>query len=192
MENQLSSDERRFLLDLARRRMTQAVTGRPASDTRDPEIPLNLQINGASFVTLTIAGELRGCIGTLEAYQPLYRDVAEHARQAALEDYRFSPVSEVELPLIEIEISRLTSPIPLPYSHPADLPGLLHPNTDGVILKDGGRRATFLPQVWSQLPDAGVFLSHLCQKMGAPPDLWRRKVLDVSIYHVEEFSESRL
>jgi len=190
MDNQLSSDERRFLLDLARRAMTQAVSGRPASDTPDPIIPHNLQQKGASFVTLTIAGELRGCIGTLEAYQPLYRDVTDHARQAALEDYRFSPVSEVELPLIEIEISHLTSPVPLPYNNPADLPGLLRPSIDGVILKDGGRRATFLPQVWSQLPNADMFLSHLCQKMGAPSDHWRRKVLEVSVYHVEEFSEA--
>ena len=190
MEDQLSSEERRFLLGLARRTMTRAVTGRSEDETQDPEIPHNLQKNGASFVTLTIEGELRGCIGTLEAYQPLYRDVTDHARQAALEDYRFSPVSEVELPLIEIEISRLTSPMPLPYSNPADLPGLLHPDIDGIILKDGGRRATFLPQVWAQLPDGGMFLSHLCQKMGAPSDLWRRKVLEVSIYHVEEFSEA--
>ncbi len=189
MENQLSSDERRFLLELARRTMTRAVTGQPAGNTPDPEIPHNLKINGASFVTLTISGELRGCIGTLEAYQPLYRDVADHARQAALEDYRFPPVSEVELPLIDIEISRLTSPMPLPYSNPADLPGLLHPDIDGIILKDGARRATFLPQVWQQLPDADMFLSHLCQKMGAASDLWRRKMLEVSIYHVEEFSE---
>jgi len=190
MENQLSSDERRFLLELARRSMTEAVTGRSAIKTPDLPIPPNLQKIGASFVTLTIAGELRGCIGSLKAYQPLHRDVADHARQAALEDYRFSPVSEVELPLIEIEISHLTSPTPLPYSNPVDLPGLLRPNIDGVILKDGGRRATFLPQVWAQLPDAGMFLSHLCQKMGAPSDLWRRKVLEVSIYHVEEFCEA--
>lgn len=189
MENQLSSDERRFLLDLARRKISQAVTGQPVGKTHDPVIPLNLQKNGASFVTLTIAGDLRGCIGTLEAYQPLYRDVADHARQAALEDYRFSPVSEAELPLIEIEISHLTSPVPLLYNSPADLPGLLHPDIDGVILKDGGRRATFLPQVWAQLPEPHMFLSHLCQKMGAQPDLWRRKLLEVSIYHVEEFRE---
>jgi AMMECR1 domain-containing protein len=67
---------------------------------------------------------------------------------------------------------------------------LLHPNVDGVILKDGGRRATFLPQVWAQLPESQMFLSHLCQKMGVQPDLWRRKLLEVSIYHVEEFRET--
>lgn len=191
MANQLSMDERRFLLDLARRTIKKAVTGHVSAETDRQEIPPVLQENGASFVTLTIAGELRGCIGTLEAYQPLYRDVADHARQAALEDYRFPPVSAEEIPLIAIEISRLTPPVPLRYSNPVDLPTLLHPNVDGVILKDGGRRATFLPQVWEQLPDIGMFLSHLCQKMGSQPDLWRRKVLEVSIYHVEEFSEKQ-
>jgi AmmeMemoRadiSam system protein A len=189
MVNQLSRDERYFLLDLARRTIKKAVTGHAGAEVSGEAIPRVLQENGASFVTLTIASELRGCIGTLEAYQPLYRDVADHARQAALEDYRFPPVSTEEVPLLEIEISRLTPPVPLRYSSPADLPALLHPNLDGVILKDGGRRATFLPQVWEQLPDVGLFLSHLCQKMGAQPDLWRRKVLEVSIYHVEEFSE---
>ena len=157
----------------------------------DPElISEKLQKKGASFVTLTIEGDLRGCIGTLEAFQPLFRDVQDHALQAALEDYRFPPVTEEELPLISIEISRLTPPVPLPYKNPLDLPKLLKPNLDGVILKDGFRRATFLPQVWEQLPEAGMFLSHLCQKMGSAPDLWRRKVLEVFIYHVEEFSEA--
>jgi uncharacterized protein len=186
----LTSEEKRFLLNLARETMTEAVTGRRKKEVDLNQVLENLKQKGASFVTLTISGDLRGCIGTLEAFQPLYRDVQDHAVQAALEDYRFPPVSPDELPLISIEISHLTAPVPLPYSKPLDLPGLLHPDVDGVIIKDGYRRATFLPQVWEQLPDAPMFLSHLCQKMGAPPDLWRHKLLDVSIYHVEEFSES--
>jgi len=190
METKLTSDEREFLLILARKSMTNAITGKSKSETDAALIPDTLKQKGASFVTLTIEGDLRGCIGTLEAFQPLYRDVQDHAVQAALEDYRFPPVTEEELPLISIEISRLTPPVPLAYHNPADLPKLLKPNFDGVILKDGFRRATFLPQVWDQLPDAGMFLSHLCQKMGDAPDVWRRKVLEVSIYHVEEFSES--
>jgi uncharacterized protein len=190
MDTHLSSDEKKFLLNLARKSMTNAVAGKPNSAADSMSIPNSLTQNGASFVTLTINGDLRGCIGTLEAYQPLYQDVEDHAVQAALEDHRFPPVTKDELPLISIEISRLTPPVPLVYHIPADLLKLLKPNLDGVILKDGFRRATFLPQVWEQLPDAGMFLSHLCQKMGSAPDLWRRKVLEVSIYHVEEFSES--
>jgi uncharacterized protein len=187
----LTSEEKRFLLNLAREAMTDAVTGKRKKEIDPGQVPENVKQKGASFVTLTIAGDLRGCIGTLEAFQPLYRDVQDHAVQAALEDYRFPPVSPDELPLVSIEISHLTAPVPFPYTKPLDLPGLLHPHVDGVILKDGYRRATFLPQVWEQLPDAPMFLSHLCQKMGAAPDLWRQKILDVAIYHVEEFRESQ-
>lgn len=190
MNGSLSPDDRKRLLELAREAMTDAVTGKRKKDIDISSISDPLRQIGASFVTLTIEGDLRGCIGTLEAYQPLYRDVQDHAIQAALEDYRFPPVTAEEIPLISIEISRLTSPVPLPYKKPEELPGLLKPHVDGVILKDGFHRATFLPQVWQQLPEPPIFLSHLCQKMGAAPDLWKRKVLEVSIYHVEEFSES--
>ena len=190
MNGSLSPDDRKRLLELAREAMTDAVTGKRKKDIDISSISDPLRQIGASFVTLTIEGELRGCIGTLEAYQPLYRDVQDHAIQSALEDYRFPPVTAEEIPLISIEISRLTSPVPLPYKKPEELPGLLKPHVDGVILKDGFHRATFLPQVWQQLPEPPIFLSHLCQKMGAAPDLWKRKVLEVSIYHVEEFSES--
>lgn len=190
MNGSLSPDDRKRLLELAREAMTDAVTGKRKKDIDISSISDPLRQIGASFVTLTIEGDLRGCIGTLEAYQPLYRDVQDHAIQSALEDYRFPPVTAEEIPLISIEISRLTSPVPLPYKKPEELPGLLKPHVDGVILKDGFHRATFLPQVWQQLPEPPIFLSHLCQKMGAAPDLWKRKVLEVSIYHVEEFSES--
>lgn len=191
METKLSPEDRKFLLQLARETMENAVNGKPKPQREPDSIPESCRQKGASFVTVTIEGELRGCIGTLEAYKPLFTDVQDHAVQAALEDYRFPPVSSEELPLISIEVSRLTTPVPLHYDSPADLATLLKPHIDGVILKDGYRRATFLPQVWEQLPEPGMFLAHLCQKMGTSPDLWRHKVLEVSIYHVEEFSESR-
>jgi AmmeMemoRadiSam system protein A len=108
---------------------------------------------------------------------------------AALQDYRFPPVSPEELDNIQIEISRLTPLVPVEFENPEDLPNHLRQNIDGVVLRDGIRRATFLPQVWEKLPDAVMFLNHLCQKMGAPPDLWRRKKLDAWIYQVEEFHE---
>jgi AmmeMemoRadiSam system protein A len=148
-----------------------------------------LRAPGASFVTLTVEGVLRGCIGALEPYQSLAEDVREHARAAALEDYRFPPVSPEELERINIEVSRLTTPQPLGYSEPDQLPGLLRPGVDGVVLMDGYRRATFLPQVWEKLPNPIDFLEHLCVKMGASPDLWKRKKLEVLIYQVEEFHE---
>jgi AmmeMemoRadiSam system protein A len=138
---------------------------------------------------LTVHGQLRGCIGALESYQPLAQDVREHAAAAALEDPRFPPVSERELNGIEIEVSRLTRPNPLDYKDAEDLLSKLQPHVDGVVLRDTFRRATFLPQVWEKIPDPAEFLNNLCYKMGASPDLWRRKHLDVLTYQVEEFRE---
>jgi AmmeMemoRadiSam system protein A len=132
---------------------------------------------------------LRGCIGALEPYQALAEDVREHAVAAALEDYRFPPVQRAELGNIQIEVSRLTIPEKLDYRDPADLLAKLHPGVDGVILRDGIRRATFLPQVWEKIPDAKSFLANLCYKMGAAPDAWKRKHLEVLVYQVEEFHE---
>jgi AmmeMemoRadiSam system protein A len=190
MENPLSEHEKDFLLTLARQTIVKAVSHQPLPNWHDAVLTAALSQKGASFVTLTLDGQLRGCIGSLEAYQSLVEDVRDHARQAALEDYRFPPVTNAEIPRLHIEISRLTPSETLSYHKPEDLPGLLKPNVDGVILKDGFRRATFLPQVWQQLPEAEEFLSHLCTKMGAASDLWMRKVLEVSIYHVEEFEEN--
>jgi AmmeMemoRadiSam system protein A len=190
----LTPEERRLLLQLARRSIEQAVCGNTGLAVNPPfdleNLTPSLRENGVCFVTLTLpGGELRGCIGGLEATQPLAADVCEHAVAAALDDYRFTPVVPEELPLLQIEISRLTPPQPIDYDHPENLPDLLHPNVDGVVLRDGFRRATFLPQVWEKLPDPCAFLSHLCQKMGAASDLWRRRKLQVEIYHVEEFHE---
>ena len=190
MPMQLTPDERTTLLKIARQALIDAANNRSASPLPEDLPPALLEI-GASFVTLTVRGQLRGCIGTLEAYQPLARDVRQRAAQAATQDYRFPKVRPSEVDSIHIEISRLTKPVPLPYSEPADLPRLLRPKVDGVVLSDGMHEATFLPQVWEQLPDPADFLSHLCQKMGAQPDLWRCRVLNAEIYQVEEFKESR-
>jgi AmmeMemoRadiSam system protein A len=189
MSEPLSQEDREFLLRLARTAIESAVRGEKLPPTDFTALTPVLRQNGAVFVTLTISGNLRGCIGALEPYQPLAQDVREHAVAAALEDPRFPPVSVNELPRIHIEISRLTHPVPLPYTDTADLLRKLRPGVDGVILRDGYRRATFLPQVWEQLPEKEEFLSHLCAKMGASPNTWRTKPLDVQIYQVEEFHE---
>lgn len=185
----LTEQEKQILLRLARKAVESAANGRALPPLDLQTLPPALQEQGATFVTLTIGGELRGCIGTLEAHQPLAADVREHAVAAAREDYRFPPVGPGELPRLEIEVSRLTAPVPLQYESPEELPEKLRPGIDGVILMDGFHRATFLPQVWEKLPDAQEFLSHLCQKMGAPAGLWRRKRLQVYTYQVEEFHE---
>lgn len=189
MDAQLTAEEKQTLLRLAREALHEGVTGHALPPLKLESLTPALRADGASFVTLTVGGQLRGCIGALEPYQPLARDVQEHAVSAALEDPRFPPVSPAELDGIQIEISRLTFPRDLTYQDPADLLTHLHPHVDGVTLRDGFRRATFLPQVWDKIPDKEEFLDNLCYKMGAAPDTWRRKHLDVQVYQVEEFSE---
>ena len=96
---------------------------------------------------------------------------------------------EPELDSIQIEVSRLTSPVPLEYKDVQDLLSKLCPHTDGVVVRDGFQRATFLPQVWEKISDPAEFLSNLCYKLGAHPDLGRHKLLDIFTYRVEEFHE---
>jgi AmmeMemoRadiSam system protein A len=165
------------------------VTGVPLEPLDIEELPLKLQQPGVTFVTLTIDGNLRGCVGALEPYQSLVEDVREHAAAAALKDYRFTPVSPDELENISIEISRLTPPEPLDYDGPDELVDKLRPGVDGVVMRDGLHRATFLPQVWEKVTSPTTFLEHLCQKMGAPANLWRRKQLEILVYQVEKFHE---
>jgi AmmeMemoRadiSam system protein A len=189
MEDRLTDEEKQILLRLARQALVEAVNNRRLRPLDLNDLPERLKEHGATFATLTWRGNLRGCIGALEPSLPLAEDVREHTRAAALEDYRFPPVQPAEAGEISIEISRLTIPQPLDYEGPVDLLEKLRPGIDGVILMDGHRRATFLPQVWEKLPDKVTFLEHLCQKMGSPPDIWRRRKLKVSIYQVEEFHE---
>ncbi|NCP85757.1 MAG: AmmeMemoRadiSam system protein A [Anaerolineae bacterium CG_4_9_14_3_um_filter_57_17] len=184
----ISLAEQKILLHLARQTLTAAVRGE-ALPPLPADLPEVLLRPGAAFVTLTEAGNLRGCVGSLEAHQPLVADVREHAVDAALNDYRFEPVRPEELPEIHIELSYLTPPQPLEYTNPQDLPAKLRSGVDGVTLRDGLRRATFLPQVWAQLPEKSEFLNHLCQKMGAPADLWQKKRLEVFTYQAQEFHE---
>jgi AmmeMemoRadiSam system protein A len=188
-ERHLTENDRTYLLKLARESIENY-----ANDRQIPKVDKNalskiLQEEGASFVTLTYKGNLRGCVGALEPYQSLVEDVREHAIAAAFQDYRFPPIRPAEVKDIQIEISYLTRPTILAYTHPNDLLEMLRPNIDGVVLRDGMSRATFLPQVWEKVLNPEDFLEQLCLKMGSAPDLWRRKKLEVLTYQVEEFHE---
>jgi len=185
----LSDSDRAFLLLLARQSIENYITGKPLPKLDHKSLSLVLREEGASFVTLTYQGYLRGCVGALEPYQSLAEDVREHAIAAAFQDYRFPPVQAAEIKDIEIEISYLTRPKTLDYNDPDNLLKILRPNIDGVVIRDGIHRATFLPQVWEKIPDPEEFLEQLCMKMGSPPDLWRKKKLSVLTYQVEEFHE---
>ena len=189
MEAKLSEKERSKLISLAREALEYYVAGQSLPSLDLDSLSEPLRELGASFVTLTRKGQLRGCIGSLKPEQPLAEDVRDHAIAAASQDYRFPPLKADELSDIRIEVSRLTIPQDLDYEFPEDLANLIRPGIDGVILVDGIQRATFLPQVWDKIPEPAVFLEHLCMKMGASPDLWRTKKLDVQIYQVEEFHE---
>jgi len=189
MTDQLTDGEKQTLLRLAREALECGVRGKKLPPVDEASLTPHLREQGVSFVTLTIDGNLRGCIGALEAYQPLVDDVREHAVAAALEDPRFPPVSESELSRIKLEVSCLTAPQSLEYSSSEDLIAKLRPHVDGVILKSDHRRATFLPQVWEKIPDPEDFLDQLCSKMGARPNLWRNTKLQVFVYQVEEFHE---
>ncbi len=149
-----------------------------------------LDAHGATFVTLTKEGRLRGCIGSLEAHRPLREDVEENARAAAFRDPRFPPLLRGELNEVKMEVSVLTPATPMTFSDEAEALRQLRPEVDGVILEYGWHRSTFLPQVWEQLPEPHQFLSHLKQKAGLSGDFWS-KDLRLSRYTVEKFKEER-
>jgi len=187
----LSPKDRQVLLTLAREAITRAAQGQELSPVELDAVPEDLGRDGASFVTLTKRGQLRGCIGSLEPRRPLAEDVRENAVSAGMSDPRFPPVRPEELDDLHVEVSVLSVPEPLDHDGPDDLIAKLRPGVDGVIIERGWSRATFLPQVWEKLPDPHQFLEHLCQKAHLPHDSYRRPGLDVYTYQVEKFEEER-
>ncbi|MDR0777006.1 MAG: AmmeMemoRadiSam system protein A [Azonexus sp.] len=174
------------LLRLARNAISEHFGLAPQPVAEQPE----WRQPGASFVTLTRHGELRGCIGSLEAWRPLAEDVAANARTAAFRDPRFAPLAAGELADIRVEVSLLTPAQPLSFRDEADALTQLRPHIDGVILSAGRHRATFLPQVWEQLPDPAAFLAHLKRKAGLAADYWGSD-LRLERYTVEKWREDR-
>ncbi len=150
-----------------------------------------LQEEAACFVTLMQTGELRGCIGTLEAHRSLLEDVKNNAYAAAFRDTRFSPLTSEELDITEIEISLLSAMQPLEFLNERDALAQLQPGTDGVVFEFGHYRSTFLPQVWEQLPDTSDFIAHLKNKAGLATDFWSDDVR-LSRYTVSKCKERDL
>lgn len=168
----LAETESRELLAIARASLWQAVREGSAAWVELANVSPGLRQPAAAFVTLTKHGELRGCIGSLQAYRPLAEDVAANAVASALRDPRFPPVLPRELPDIKIEISVLSEPVDFPVTDEADLLQKLQPGVHGLIIEDGPHRATFLPAVWEQLPDPRDFIAHLKHKAGLPLHHW--------------------
>lgn len=141
------------------------------------------------FVTLEQQGRLRGCIGNLVAEEPLRTAVPRNALRAAFHDPRFAPLAAEELDTVSISVSVLSPPVRLVYRDARELVDRLQPHRDGVILQRGRARATFLPQVWDQIPEPDSFLNALCRKAGLRPDTWQRENLVIHTYAVQYFDE---
>ena len=161
-----------LLLDIARRSIQHGLKANEPLKVKAAELPAELQPIRATFVTLEIEGRLRGCIGTLEAHLPLAEDVAIHAYEAAFHDPRFPPLSAGELSGLDIHISILSPPLPIPCKSESELVGQLKPGEDGLILQEGPHRATFLPSVWDDLKDPQDFVTHLKMKGGWGLHYW--------------------
>lgn len=184
----LSNKEKKELLKLARSIIAAELNADEKVYYPD-KIPESLEQKQGCFVTLHKNNNLRGCIGNIEPSKSLISGIKENAINAAFRDPRFPPLKLDELEKIEIEISILTVPEPLDYEDYEDLKAKLKSGIHGVIISKGWKKSTFLPQVWKQLPDKEVFLSHLCLKAGMDKDCWQDKNLDVKVYEVEYFSE---
>jgi AmmeMemoRadiSam system protein A len=184
IEHALNSQDKDFLLQLAARAIRHGVeTGKPLAVSLDGLSPALCAIR-ASFVTLNKFGQLRGCIGSLQANRPLALDIAANAYAAAFRDPRFPAVEENELADLDIHLSLLTVPQPMTFASEEDLLSKISPGVDGLILEDGRHRGTFLPSVWEQLPEVREFWRHLKHKAGLPLDYWS-DTLTVQRYRTE-------
>ncbi len=189
---QLTQEEGRWLLRLAREALEYGVRGKPLPPLAWERLPARLREPGATFVSLYQGPYLRGCVGGLEPHMPLAEDVRVHALAAALQDPRFPPLQPEELSDVRVEVSVLSPLEPLTVDSPQTLLGRLKPGEHGLVLEDPERnvRATFLPQVWEKLPDPRAFVSHLCVKAGLPPDAWLKRPLRYWTYQVQEWREN--
>lgn len=145
---------------------------------------------GASFVTLTRQGDLRGCIGSLEAHRPLGLDVRENALAAAFRDPRFAPLAVEEFEHTRVEVSLLTPAMAISFRDEADFLAQLRPGVDGIVFQYGRHRSTFLPQVWESLPEPQQFMQQLKRKAGLPPNFWHEEV-SIARYEVTKWKEGR-
>ena len=157
----MTEDQKKSLLSVARASIHHGFNDSQALQIDQQGHEIALQENAATFVTLHKQGKLRGCIGTLEAYQPLITDVSEHAYAAAFQDPRFPPVTIDEFDSLHIEISVLSPMLPMTFDNESDLLKQLQPHVDGLTIEDGYHKATFLPQVWENLTNSQEFLTQL-------------------------------
>jgi len=192
-QTELSEEHGKTLLTFARQTIAKEINKTVVQEDeqnmkKELKTPPFQQQRG-TFVTLTKHGQLRGCIGTISPVESIASGIRRNAVNAAFDDHRFSPLKKEEFSDVEIEVSILTDPQPLSYSDAEDLLKKLRPGIDGVILRSGPTGATFLPQVWDQLPRTEDFLGRLCLKAGLSADSWRSLHPEILTYQVQHFSE---
>ena len=185
----LSDSEQARLLEIARQSIASGLTSGRALQVDIARVGPKLQTVAAVFVTLTRGGELRGCIGSLKAQEPLVQAVANSAFSAAFRDYRFPSLRADELDAIRIEISILSEMEPIEAETRQALLDSLQPGVDGLLLEDRGYRSTFLPQVWEKIASPTEFLEQLCLKAGLDAGYWSG-TLRFHRYHTLSFAES--
>jgi AmmeMemoRadiSam system protein A len=184
----MKTEYQNLLLQIAREAIAQGL-GKSIEKVPDfGKLPEELRAERATFVTLELGGQLRGCIGMLEACRPLAEDVAQNARAAAFQDPRFPALAANEFEQIEIHISVLSPPEEMMFSSEADLLAQVRPGIDGLILQEGHHCGTFLPSVWDELPEKEQFLFHLKQKAGLAGSYWSES-LQIFHYTTEFFGE---
>jgi MEMO1 family protein len=160
----LGDEERRWLVELARRAIGYELDDDEGNPLDDRDVPDAVRSPGASFVTLERDGELLGCIGSLEPQRALWRDVVRNALSAAFDDPRFPALTDDDLDGISVEVSVLSALEELPAASPESVAERLRPGVDGLVLLAGGRRGTFLPDVWDKIPDPHEFVRELVRK----------------------------
>lgn len=181
---------KKLLLSIARKNIIATIDKKDLREVlKNERLPEVLQEKGAVFVTLTQKGRLRGCVGSLEAYQPLLDDVLDNSFNAAFNDSRFAKIVKGEMKDIKIEISLLSNRHEIDYYTFADLKKKIKPKVHGVYLTYVGHSATFLPQVWDELVSHETFFVHLAQKAGLAPDFIFHNKPKIEVYTVEKFKE---
>ena len=190
MEHLISESSGRALLNFARSTVENHFGIHKISLPAELDSP-ELKERRGTFVTITKHGTLRGCIGNIMPIYPITESVKRNAINAAFNDFRFQPLQKEELDDVTFEVSILTRPVPLVFSGPDDLISKLRPGISGVIIRSGNASATYLPQVWEQLPDPDEFLSRLCLKAGLSPDAWKTGKVEVQTYRVQYFREKQ-
>jgi MEMO1 family protein len=187
----LNEEQGQILVKLARQTIEERLDKRSIKVDPDSMRDSVFKEKRGTFVTLTINKQLRGCIGNLDSTNSIVDGIERNAINAAFRDPRFPALKADELDRVDIEVSILTEPQPLEYRDSKDLLSKLRVNVDGVILRKGSASATFLPQVWEQLPQPEKFLSHLCTKAGLPADTWKKGKLEILTYQVQYFEEEK-